>query len=97
MSTTVTVKFFANVEILMGRKEVSLVFDDSKKPTVGDAIREVTKLGGKDLGSQVMDGSGKSLGRIRIVVNGELLHHEPFGVSIHDGDEILVFPLLAGG
>ncbi len=97
MSATVTMKFFANIEILMGKKEVKLVFDDSKKLTVGDVIQEVSRLGGKDLKDLVMDESGKSRGRIRIVVNGELLLQDPFGASIHDGDEILMFPLLAGG
>ena len=97
MSTTVTMKFFANIEILMGKKEVTLVFDDSKKLTVGDAIHEVSRLAGKGLCNLVMDESGKSRGRIRIVVNRELLLQDPFGVSIHDGDEILMFPLLAGG
>jgi molybdopterin converting factor small subunit len=95
--TSVIVKFFANLEILMGRKELRLVFDDSKKLTVGDAIDEATRVGGKDLRGQVMDEGGKSLGRIRIVVNGALLLQDPFGASIRDGDEILLFPLIAGG
>jgi molybdopterin converting factor small subunit len=97
LSKIVTVKFFANIEIAMGKKEMRLVFDDLEKLTVGHVVAEISKLERKDMGNLGIDENGKSRGTVRIAVNDELLLQDPFGVSVHDGDTILIFPLLAGG
>ncbi len=97
MSISVTVKFLANVEIFMGKREMKVTFDNSKRQTVGDVVAEITKLEGKDLKRKVMDEQGKSRATVRIVLNDKLLFRDPFEAVVKNGDTILIFPLLAGG
>jgi molybdopterin converting factor small subunit len=97
MSIVVSVKFLANVEIFMGKREMTVTFDGSKRQTVGDVIVEITKLEGKDLKNKVMDEQGKSRATVRVVLNDKLLFQDPFEASVKNGDTILIFPLLAGG
>jgi MoaD family protein len=97
MSIIVTVKFFANVEIFMGKREITVALDDSKPQTVRDIIAEITRLEGKDLKSRVMDEQGKSRATVRIVLNDKVLFQDPFETSVKNGDTILIFPLVAGG
>jgi molybdopterin converting factor small subunit len=97
MSIIVTVKFLANVEIFMKKREMKVTLDGSKRQTVGDVIVEITKLEGKDLKNKVMDEQGKSRATVRVVLNDKLLFQDPFEATVKNGDTILIFPLLAGG
>lgn len=97
MSIVVTVKFLANVEIFMGKREMTVTLGDSRPQTVGDVIAEITKLEGKDLKNKVMDEQGKSRATVRVVLNEKLLFQDPFETSVKNGDTISIFPLLAGG
>lgn len=97
MPATVTMRFFANIQLFMGKKEVRLVLDDSEKLTVGYLITEIARLEGKDLRNLVMDATGKSRATVRIVVNDELLLQDPFDFRVRNGDTVFIFPLLAGG
>ena len=97
MPSVVTVRFLANVEILVGKKSVMLSLDDSKKQRVKDVIAEVTRLESKDLKSMVMDREGRSRCTVRIVLNGKLLLQDPLEAEVNDGDTVMIFPLIAGG
>ena len=97
MSITVTVKFLANVEIFMGKREVTVTLDEGRKQTVGEVIAEITKIENKDLKSKLMDEKGKSRTTIRIVLNDKLLLQNASEAQVKNGDTLLIFPLLAGG
>jgi molybdopterin converting factor small subunit len=97
LSITVTVKFLANVELFMGKREVTVTLDGSKQQKVGDVIAEITRLENKDLKSKVMDEKGKSRTTVRIVLNDRLLLQDASKAQVRDGDTLLIFPLLAGG
>jgi molybdopterin converting factor small subunit len=97
MSITVTVRFFANVELFMGKKETALTLDDSNEPTVGDVIAEISRLEGKDLEGMVTDDQGKSRGAVRVVLNDKLLYRDPLQARVKNGDRISIFPLVVGG
>jgi molybdopterin converting factor small subunit len=97
LSISVTVKFLANVEIFMGKREVTVTLDGSKQQKVGDVIAEITRLENKDLKSKVMDEKGKSRTTVRIVLNDRLLLQNASEAQVKNGDTILIFPLLAGG
>ena len=97
MSITVTVKFLANVEIFMGKREVTVTLDEGRKQTVGEVITEITKMENKDLKSKLMDEQGKSRTTIRIVLNDKLLLQNASKAQVKNGDTLLIFPLLAGG
>jgi molybdopterin converting factor small subunit len=93
----VTVKFLANVEIFMGKREVTVTLDESRKQTVGEVIAEITKMENKDLKSKLMDEQGKSRTTVRIVLNDRLLLQDASKAQVRNGDTLLIFPLLAGG
>lgn len=97
MSITVTVKFLANVEIFMGKREVTVTLDEGRQQTVGEVIAEITKIENKDLKSKLMDEKGKSRTTIRIVLNDKLLLQNASEAQVKNGDTLLIFPLLAGG
>ena len=97
MSITVTVKFLANVEIFMGKREVTVTLDEGRQQTVGEVIAEITKIENKYLKSKLMDEKGKSRTTIRIVLNDKLLLQNASEAQVKNGDTLLIFPLLAGG
>ena len=97
MSITVTVKFLANVEIFMGKREVTVTLDEGRKQTVGEIIAQITKMENKDLKSKLMDEKGKSRTTVRIILNDRLLLQDASEAQVKNGDTLLIFPLLAGG
>jgi molybdopterin converting factor small subunit len=97
LSITVTVKFLANVEIFMGKREVTVTLDEGRQQTVGEVIAEITKMENKDLKGKLMDEKGKSRTTVRIVLNDKLLLQNASEAHVKNGDTLLIFPLLAGG
>jgi molybdopterin converting factor small subunit len=97
LSITLTVKFLANVEIFMGKREVTVTLDEGRKQTVGEVIAQITKMENKDLKSKLMDEKGKSRTTVRIVLNDRLLLQDASEAQVKNGDTLLIFPLLAGG
>jgi len=97
LSITLTVKFLANVEIFMGKREVTATLDEGRKQTVGEVIAQITKMENKDLKSKLMDEKGKSRTTVRIVLNDRLLLQDASEAQVKNGDTLLIFPLLAGG
>jgi molybdopterin synthase sulfur carrier subunit len=94
----VIVKFFANVRQLMGKEEVTLNLDPSKRYTIKDILREVTEAENKDLSTILLEVKGESRGTVRVVVNGkEIRSLDGSEAMIQNGDCITIFPLLAGG
>jgi len=93
----VTVKFLANVEIFMGKREATVTLDEGRKQTVGEVIAQITKMENKDLKSKLMDEKGKSRTTVRIVLNDRLLLQDASEAQVKNGDTLLIFPLLAGG
>jgi molybdopterin converting factor small subunit len=95
--TVVKIRFFANLEIFMEKKELALTLDDSRQHTVADVVTEISRLEGKDLKGMVMEEQGRPRGSVRIVLNDRLLLKDALETEVRDGDRILVFPLLGGG
>lgn len=94
----VIVKFFANVRQLMGKEEVTLDLDPSKRYTIKDILREVTEAENKDLSTILLEVKGESRGTVRVVLNGkEIRSLDGSEATIQNGDCITIFPLLAGG
>lgn len=95
--TVVKVRFFANLEIFMNKKELTMTLDDSREHTVGDILVEISRLEGKDLKGMVIGEHGRPRGSVRIVLNDKLLLKDAFETRVRDRDRILLFPLLGGG
>jgi molybdopterin synthase sulfur carrier subunit len=94
----VSVRFFANVRQLMGKDEMTLDLDPSRRYTVRDILTEITRSEKKDLSSLLVEVKGQSRGTVRVVVNGrEIRSLDGSEATIENGDSITIFPLLAGG
>lgn len=94
----VSVKFFANVRQLMGKKEITLDLDPTRRYTIKDILREITRSENKDLSTVLLEVKGQSRGAVRVVVNGkEIRSLDGSEATIQNGDCITIFPLLAGG
>lgn len=94
----ITVKFFANVRKLMGREEMTFDLDPSRRYTIKDVLQHITESENKDLSALLLEVKGESRGTIRVVVNGkEIRSLDGSQATIHNGDCITIYPLLAGG
>lgn len=82
----------------MGKEEVSLDLDPSKTYSIGDIISEITKSEGDQLSTMLIEMRKKSRETVRIVVSGkEISSLDGLEAKVRDGDQITIFPLLAGG
>jgi molybdopterin synthase sulfur carrier subunit len=94
----VNVKFFSNVKHLVGKDEITLILDPSRKYTIKDVLQEITQSENKELSTMLIEVEGKTRGAVRVVVNGEEIQSlNGVETIIQDGDRITIFPLLAGG
>lgn len=95
---TVTVKFFANVRQLMGKKEITLYLDPSKHYTIKDILKKIAASENKELSTMLLQVQGELRATARIVVSGKEIHFlDGLDTKVQDGDCITIFPLLAGG
>lgn len=95
---TISIKFFANVKKLMGKGEITLNLAPSKHYSIRDILQEIARSENKELFHLTSEAQGVPIGSVRIVLNGNIIHS--FGgleKTVHDGDRIAIFPLLAGG
>ena len=82
----------------MGKDEVILELDTSKQHTIRDILREIALSEKKESSTMLVEVEGKSRGTVRVVVNGKEIHFlQGLETEIGDGDQITIFPLLAGG
>jgi MoaD family protein len=81
--------------------EAQAVFDyDGDSLTVDDLLYELSDRYGEDFRNMIFDPETSALSRhIRILVNGRHCSHLPgkLNTQLHDGDEISLFPPIAGG
>jgi len=98
LAMKITVKFLANMGIFMGIREINMELEDGKEYTVRDIVEKITQTSGKDLKGKVMDETGQSTGRVRIIINGrDIVSLSKFDTKISDGDDISMFPALGAG
>jgi molybdopterin synthase sulfur carrier subunit len=81
--------------------EAQAVFDyDGDSLTVDHLLYELSDRYGEDFRNMIFDPETNALSRyIRILVNGRHYTHLPgkLNTQLHDGDEISLFPPIAGG
>ena len=77
------------------------VFDyDGEHLTVDDLLDELCTRYGEDFRNMIFDPETNALSRhIRILINGRHYSHLPgkLNTQLHEGDEISLFPPIAGG
>ena len=89
----VTLKFFATLRDLIGRKEIRVEADK-----VEDALIKASKLTNVDLIKELIDENRNPKKAVIILVNGRnIVHLEGIDTSLNNGDTVSIFPPVGGG
>ena len=73
---------------------------DGRSLTLDDLLQELSAMYGEDFRKMIFDPKTHELSRdIRILVNGRHYSHLPeqLNTQLHEGDEVSLFPPIAGG
>ena len=84
-------------EVLGGRKELTLEMNEA---TIAGLLRELSIQFGESFEKMLFDPeSGVVNGQVAILVNGRHYSHLPDGLDtvLMDGDDVALFPPIAGG
>ena len=97
--TTITVKFFAALREISGKKEVKLRLK-KEEGTVQGVLDELSNRYGENFKEYVFDprNPGSLRSQISIMVNGQSIRDlEDLKTRIKDGDVIAMLPPVSGG
>lgn len=91
---SITIRFFARFRELLG---ASIVVDNGDGTILTDLIRNAA-LKNKEGLDAIFDGDGNFHDYVILMLNGKRLDiGKAAGIKVSDGDEIAVFPPVAGG
>nr|WP_299236521.1 ubiquitin-like small modifier protein 1 [Natronomonas sp.] len=91
----IELRFFANFRSAVGQKEIARTFDAGA--TVGDVLAALeSEFPG--LEGEVLDGEGAIKPQLSVLKNGrEVVHMDGTATALEAGDQLSVFPPVAGG
>jgi molybdopterin synthase sulfur carrier subunit len=91
----VTVRFFAALREIVGKKEETLEFRNDASVTVKRALKELTKLHGKEFANYVYDTKTNEVrSYLQMLVNER---SATLKTKLKDGDVLVIVPPVAGG
>ena len=94
----VTIKSFLTLRQVMGNQaEFEMEIDDI---TIGELLDQLCDRFGERLAAQVFDRNTNEVSHLlRVLVNGRHYSHLPekLNTQLHEGDEVSLFPPIAGG
>lgn len=95
----VSVRFFASLRELVGKKVELLEFSDSEEITVEKGLKRLNDLYGKDFVEYVFDRkTGEIRGYLTLLVNGRSITIlNGLETKLMDGDVLAILPPVGGG
>lgn len=95
----VSVRFFASLRELVGKKVEQIEFSDSEKVTVGKVLKRLSEVYGKDFVEYVFDSeTGEIRSYLLLLVNGRSITSlEGVETRFLDGDVLAILPPVGGG
>ena len=88
-------RFFANFRSAVGQKEINRGFEAGT--TVGEVLAAVESEF-PELAGDILDEEGNIKPQLSVLKNGrEVIHMDGTGTALEDGDQLSVFPPVAGG
>jgi MoaD family protein len=91
----VTVRFFAALREIVGKKEETLEFANEASVTVKIVLKELTKLHGKEFSDYVCDAKFSEVrGYLQILVDEK---SATLKTKLRDGDVLVIVPPIGGG
>ena len=93
----IKVRTILDLKRIVGKGEVEISL--SKGSSVREVLAEMANTYGEELASYLFNTNGSDIiPRIRIMVNGhDIAFLNRLETELHDGDEILILPPVAGG
>lgn len=90
-----SVRFFAALREIAGKKEETLEFADKASVTVEKALKALVKLHGKEFADYVYDTQGREVrGYLQLLVNEK---SATMKTKLKDGDVLVIVPPVGGG
>jgi len=95
----VSVRFFASLRELVGKKMEQIEFPDSEKVTVGKVLKRLSELYGRDFVEYVFHReTGEMESYLLLLVNGRSITRlEGLKTRLLDGDVLAMLPPVGGG
>ncbi len=95
----VSVRFFAALRELIGKKAESIEFPDGKEVTVENVLERLAELYGKDFVEYVFDRkTGEIQSYLTLLVNGRSITTlDGLKTMLTDGDVLAILPPVGGG
>jgi len=95
----VSVRFFASLRELVGKKMEQIEFPDSEKVTVGKVLKRLSEVYGRDFVEYVFDReTGEIQSYLLLLVNGRSITAlEGLETKFMDGDVLAILPPVGGG
>lgn len=91
----VTVRFFAALREIVGKKEETIEFPNNGSVTVGRALKELNQLHGQKFASYVYDANVNVIkGYLQMLVNEK---SATLRTKLKDGDVLVIVPPVGGG
>lgn len=95
----VSIRFFASLRELVGKKVETLEFSDSEEVTVEDGLKRLSKSYGKDFIEYVFgEKTGEIKSYLTLLVNGKSIAVlDGLKTRLVDGDVLAILPPVGGG
>jgi molybdopterin synthase sulfur carrier subunit len=95
----VSVRFFAALRELVGKKVEFLEFADGEEVTIEKVLKRLTEFHGKGFVEYVFDGkTGEIQSYLTLLVNGRSINTlEGLKTKLMDGDILAILPPVGGG
>ncbi|MGD2156257.1 MAG: MoaD family protein [Anaerolineales bacterium] len=94
----ITVKGYLTFKQLIG--EQSIVVSKGERLTLWELLVKLSKILGEDFHNQIISHQGNEVSQhVAILINGRHYSHLPdkINTQLEDGDEVAMFPPIAGG
>ena len=92
----VSVRFFAALREIVGKREQTLEFQKDKDITIEKVLKRLTELHGKDFAEYVYDTqTGEAKSYLQLLVNEKSI--TTLKTRLKDGDVLAIIPPVGGG
>jgi len=92
----IKILFLSLLVDIIGREEISLSIEE--RSTIRDVLKQLVKIFGKDFENTIFESPDEISKYIILSLNGkDIRSFDNLNTLLHEGDEIILLPAIAGG